>query len=62
MSELFQKYDYPLLIVSALIKIFNYEISITGWIIISEILYGTQQSNIISTFAWLFQTDQMVIF
>ena len=34
----------------------------TGWTIISKILFGTQQSNAVSIFARLFQTDQIVIF
>ena len=62
MSELSQKCDYPSLILPDLIRCFKSEFLSTVWIIISKILFETQQSDAVSTFAQLFQTDQIVIF
>ena len=61
-SELSQTYAYPLLMVSALIRFFKYEISINSKDNISKILIETQQSNTVSDFARLFQTYQIAVF
>ena len=62
MSELFQKYDYPLLVFPASIRFFKYEISIHRKDNHLKDTIETQQSNTVSIFARSFQTDQIVIF
>ena len=61
-SELSQTYAYPLLMVSALIRFFKYEISIHSKDNISKLLFENEQSNTVSDFARLFQTDQIAVF